>query len=125
MEHYEAHMTQERIKADKNFDFLFDNTSTLFAFLSCSFNDLVIKEGNIAFMVEVPIGKITRKMELTIPTEKKEVDEGKLRELRFSKIQLELDALKEENAQLKEKMHTSEEQMAALTEVFKKFERTL
>ena len=38
MEHYDGQMDEESIKNDKNFDFLFDNPSNLFAFLETSFS---------------------------------------------------------------------------------------
>ena len=59
-------MTEEKIKNDKNFDFLFDNLQTLFGFLETSFADLTVKAGEISFTMEVPLGKMTRKMELKI-----------------------------------------------------------
>ena len=43
----------------------------------------------------------------------------------MKKMQSELEILKADNAELKIKMQQSEEQMGKLTEIFKRFERTL
>jgi hypothetical protein len=53
---------------------LFDNTCNLFAFLETSFHDLGISAGKLAFNMEMPIGKIVKKVELSIQTNRKEVD---------------------------------------------------
>lgn len=52
----------------------------------------------------MPLGKITRKMELKIPTHRKEVDESVIREMKFRKLQLELEELKAENTELKKRV---------------------
>ena len=79
LHHYSANVDEEYIKNDKNLDFLFGNPATLFAFLEASFHELTIVAGKISFTVEMPLGKIVKKMELTIPTVKKEVDENQVR----------------------------------------------
>ena len=40
---------------------------------------------------EVPLGKITKKIELKIPTIKKEIDEASLRDIKLRKMQEEID----------------------------------
>ena len=42
----------------------------------------------------MPIGKIVKKMDMTISTHKKEVDEVKLRDMKLRKVQNELELLK-------------------------------
>ena len=94
MEHYTAEMTEEDIRNDKNFDFLFDKVSTLYSFMETSFTELEVQPGKVSFLMEVPIGKITKKMELAIPIHRREVDQAILTDLKFKKMQAELEELR-------------------------------
>ena len=51
MEHFEAIMTIERIKEDRNFEFFFTNLVELFKFLETSFGDLAITKEEIKIEV--------------------------------------------------------------------------
>ena len=53
---------------------------------------------------EVPLGKITKKIELKIPTIKKEIDEASLRDIKLRKMQEEIDQMKKESAILRNKL---------------------
>ena len=79
MEHYVAEMTSEKIEADKNMAFLFENPAELYLFLSSSFADLNVHRGELSISVDMPLEKISRKVLLKIETHRREVDESVLR----------------------------------------------
>lgn len=87
MEHFEADVTLEKIKADKYMTLFFESLSELYLFLESSFSEFNIQRGEVSVSVDMPLGKVSRKVELKFPTHRKEVDESVIRDIRFRKLQ--------------------------------------
>jgi hypothetical protein len=95
METYEAEMTTEKIREDKNFSFFFEGPKDLFKFLEASYNDLtILKDGSIMFVMGMPVGRVVKNIEFKIPTSKRELDQMLITERKFKNIEKSLDALK-------------------------------
>ncbi len=101
MQTYEATMSTDRIKEDKNFSFVFETPRDLFKFLEANSNDLnILSDGTIFFVMDIPIGRQVKNIEFKIATIKRQLDQGLIVDRKLKNLEKSVETLKQEQQDL-------------------------